>query len=426
MADPRVFISYSHDSEDHREAVLQLAQQLRGWGVDVHLDRFVTAPDAGWPRWMMAEVDAADFVVLVCTPTYRRRFEGQEAAGKGKGATFEGLLAIQHLYDANTRNNKFIPVAFAGGAETDIPLVLRPYTRYTLPGQFEPLYRHITGQPEVVAAALGPRKVLPRRGAAAPPATPATSPDASAATPTRAPLAAATVRSEGGRDVHIEPAELLHRLLLSLFSSADQFRQWVSLGPDGHKLVAEFPGGSTSASAAIFSGLDVLRRHGHLDADFYARLVADYPRRSDDIHRVATIAGAASHGATVSSSASTSTRGGIHIGNVGDKVHIQAGGDLVAGDKHVTTLAAPALDAVHHALDALRAALADLGGADPRKIDRALEEAAEELARPAPHRVDVRDSVDRALKVAARVAPDIATRPAVASPLATLHAWAGS
>jgi hypothetical protein len=215
MADPRVFISYSHDSEDHREAVLQLAQQLRGWGVDVHLDRFVTAPDVGWRRWMMAEVDAADFVVLVCTPTYRRRFEGQEAAGQGKGVTFEGLLAIQHLNDANTRNHKFIPVAFAGVAEADIPLVLRPYTRYVLPGQLEPLYRHITGQPEVVAAALGPRKVLPPRGAAAPPPTAATSPVASGATSTRAPLAAATVCSEGGRDVHIEPAELLLRLLLA-------------------------------------------------------------------------------------------------------------------------------------------------------------------------------------------------------------------
>ena len=81
---------------------------------------------------MMAEVDAADFVLLVSTSTYRRRFEGQDA-GKGKGATFEGLLAIQHLYDASTRNNKFVPVVFAGVAETDVPLVLRPYTRYTLP-----------------------------------------------------------------------------------------------------------------------------------------------------------------------------------------------------------------------------------------------------------------------------------------------------
>ena len=422
MADPRVFISYSHDSEDHREAVLQLAQQLRGEGVDVHLDRFVTAPDAGWPRWMMAEVDAADFVLLVCTPTYRRRFEGQEAAGKGKGATFEGLLAIQHLYDANTRNNKFIPVVFAGVAETDIPLVLRPYTRYTLPGQFVGLYRHITGQPEVVAAALGPRKVLPPRGAAAPPPTTATSPVASPATPTRATLAAATVRSEGGRDVHIEPAELLHRLLLSLFSSADQFRQWVSLGPEGHNLVAEFPGGSTSASAAIFGGLDVLRRHGYLDTDFYARLAADYPRRSDDIHRVANTAGAASHALAPTSPATT--HGGIHFGTVGGNVHIQAGRDLVAGDNHVTTLAAaPALDAAHRALEALRAALATLGGADQKKIDRALEEAAEELARPTPDRDDVREAVDRALKVAARVAPDIATRPAVAGPLTTLRAW---
>jgi hypothetical protein len=290
MAAPRVFISYSHDSEVHREAVLQLAQQLRGWGVDVHLDRFATAPDAGWPRWMMAEVDTADFVILVCTPTYRRRFEGHEAADKGKGVTFEGLLAIQHLYDANSLNNKFIPVVFTGVAETDIPLVLRPYTRYTLPDQFEPLYRHLTGQPEVVAAVLGPRKVLPPRGATDPAQTAATSAVASAVTPMRAPLAVAMVRSEGGRDVHIEPTELLHRLLLSLFSSGEQFRQWVSLGPNGHKLVAEFPGGSASASAAIFGGLDALRRHGYLGAEFYARLMADYPRRSDDIHRVATTA----------------------------------------------------------------------------------------------------------------------------------------
>ncbi len=416
MADPRVFISYSHDSEDHREAVLQLAQQLRGWGVDVHLDRFVTAPEAGWPRWMMTEVDAADFVLLVCTPTYRRRFEGHEAAGTGKGATFEGLLAIQHLYDSNTRNNKFIPVVFAGVAETDIPLLLRPYTRYTLPGQLEGLYRHISGQPEVIAAPLGPRKILPPRGADGPSPTAATTPVT--ITPTRAPLAVATIRSEGGRDVHIEPAELLHRLLLSLFSSADQFRQWVSLGPDGPDLVAELPGGSASASATIFAGLDVLRRHGYLDADFYARLIATYPRRRDDIQRVATSNDAA---------ANPTTHGGIHIGKVGGNVHIQAGRDIVAGDQHTTIRAtAPSLVEVHHALEALRVALAKLGSADHKKIGPALAEAADELARPTPNRDDVRDAVDRALKVAARVTPDITTHPAVAAPLATLRTWTGA
>ena len=112
MADPRVFVSYSHDSDAHSEAVLQLAQQLREWGIDVRLDRFVPDPPEGWPRWMMAEIDAADVVILVCTGAYRRRLEGLEEPGKGKGVTFEGLLAIQHLYEASTRNTRFVPVVF--------------------------------------------------------------------------------------------------------------------------------------------------------------------------------------------------------------------------------------------------------------------------------------------------------------------------
>ncbi len=162
---PRVFVSYSHDSEPHRESVLQVAQQLRGWGVDIHLDRFEPVPEAGWPRWMMTEMQAADFVLMVCTPTYRRRFDGQEAAGKGKGATLEGLLAVQQIYDASTRNAKFIPVLFAGAGEHDIPPLLRPYTHYTLPSQLDALYRHVTAQPEIVAAPLGARRHLPSRGA---------------------------------------------------------------------------------------------------------------------------------------------------------------------------------------------------------------------------------------------------------------------
>ncbi len=34
MTTPRVFLSYSHDFEPHREAVLALAQELRAWGID--------------------------------------------------------------------------------------------------------------------------------------------------------------------------------------------------------------------------------------------------------------------------------------------------------------------------------------------------------------------------------------------------------
>src|SRR3954470_14996308 len=40
----RVFISYSWDSEEHKQKVLNLAQRLRSEGVDAHIDRFTTFP----------------------------------------------------------------------------------------------------------------------------------------------------------------------------------------------------------------------------------------------------------------------------------------------------------------------------------------------------------------------------------------------
>lgn len=419
---PRVFISYSHDSEPHREAVLRLAQELRAWGVDVLLDRFVVAPAEGWPRWMMSQVESADFVIVVCTATYRRRFEGQEAAGKGKGATFEGLLAIQHLYDEGSRNARFIPVIFEGTPEGDIPSVLRPYQRYTLPRDLEPLFRHITGQPEIVAAPLGPLKVLQPRGAGAA-SGPAAAPSLTPAPGARSAVPPAPVLSAGGGDVRIEPPELLHRLLVSLFTQGDAFRQWVSLGPEGDTLVAEFPGGSASTSAMVASGLDVLRRHGYLDADFFARLGATFPRRRADIERVALVWGAPLAPTTTTT---TTTQSGFHFANAGN-VTIHAGGDVVARDKVVIGASKGASGTEPHlALEGLRTALVALGGAAQPKIARALADLAEELEGDAPDPDEVRAHLDRALTFAARVDPDIASRPSVAPHVAVLRAWASA
>jgi hypothetical protein len=45
-----------------------------------------------WPRWMRSELKSADFIVLICTPTFTRRFEGKEKPGEGLGASWEDLL----------------------------------------------------------------------------------------------------------------------------------------------------------------------------------------------------------------------------------------------------------------------------------------------------------------------------------------------
>src|SRR5512135_3923205 len=81
---PRVFLSYSHDSDEHADRVLELANALCDGGIDVILDRYVhPAPEEGWPRWMDRNLDEAQFVLMVCTETYRRRGMGREEPGQG-------------------------------------------------------------------------------------------------------------------------------------------------------------------------------------------------------------------------------------------------------------------------------------------------------------------------------------------------------
>ena len=158
----RVFITYSHDSEDHKRRVHDLAQQLRDDGLDCQIDQFLLGgPPEGWPRWMQRQVEDADFVLVVCTETYKRRFDGKEEPGKGKGADWEGILSLQQLYDARSHNEKFIPIMFDGTTEDDIPLPLKPYSYYRFPGRYDDLYRYLSGQPKVVPKPVGAKKIMP-------------------------------------------------------------------------------------------------------------------------------------------------------------------------------------------------------------------------------------------------------------------------
>ncbi len=44
---PKVFISYTHDSSEHMDRVLTLADRLRAEGVDCRLDHYETSPPEG-------------------------------------------------------------------------------------------------------------------------------------------------------------------------------------------------------------------------------------------------------------------------------------------------------------------------------------------------------------------------------------------
>jgi SEFIR domain len=80
---PRVFISYSHDSDQHRDRVLDLADRLRADGIDAIIDQYVQSPSEGWPGWCRAQIEQAEFVLMVCTQVYLRRVDHKEPAGRG-------------------------------------------------------------------------------------------------------------------------------------------------------------------------------------------------------------------------------------------------------------------------------------------------------------------------------------------------------
>ncbi len=50
---PKVFISYSHDSEQHKASILALADRLCREGLDCTIDQYINGfPPEGWQRWM--------------------------------------------------------------------------------------------------------------------------------------------------------------------------------------------------------------------------------------------------------------------------------------------------------------------------------------------------------------------------------------
>jgi hypothetical protein len=171
---PSVFISYSHDNEEHEDRVLALADSLVVNGVPVILDRYEPNPEQGWPRWMEDSLDRAGFVLLICTETYNRRVRGREEAGKGLGVRWEANLIYNAIYDDAPGGSRYVPIILDGGDPFHIPNPLKGHTYYLIrqfdlsDNGYEALYRHLTGQPEVVPPSLGQIKILEDTGLSEP------------------------------------------------------------------------------------------------------------------------------------------------------------------------------------------------------------------------------------------------------------------
>jgi len=115
---PLVFISYSHDSREHRQWVAEFAAALRQNGVDVVLDQWDLRLGADLPKFMEDGLRRADRVLVICTPDYVRKVD----AGEG-GAGYEGMLITGELVK-NLGTTKFVPVLRASDGDQVLPACL--------------------------------------------------------------------------------------------------------------------------------------------------------------------------------------------------------------------------------------------------------------------------------------------------------------
>ncbi|MBL8188575.1 MAG: toll/interleukin-1 receptor domain-containing protein, partial [Acidobacteria bacterium] len=145
---PNVFISYSHDSDEHRERVRGLHASLSRDGCDCRLDVFKDT-DEDWPAWMAQQLIESDFVLCVVTETYERRFRDTELPDRGLGVGWEAGLIRRLLYGKKLHNSRIFPVVFDAQNRSHIPLELQGYDEFRLDGSegYEALLRKILNSP---------------------------------------------------------------------------------------------------------------------------------------------------------------------------------------------------------------------------------------------------------------------------------------
>ena len=156
MPTPSVFISYSHDSPEHKAWVLRLATDLRAASIDASLDQWDLAPGQDVVTFMHDGIAKSDRVLLVCTEQSVRKSEG----GLG-GVGYERLIVTAEMVEA-IETKKFIPIVRSNPSLSKTPKHLGPrlFIDFSDDAAYatslETLRRELLGIPAAPKPPLGP------------------------------------------------------------------------------------------------------------------------------------------------------------------------------------------------------------------------------------------------------------------------------
>jgi len=122
IENPKVFISYSWDDEEHKTWVLNFASRLRANGIEVILDRYELQAGKNIPHFMEQALEKADKVLVVFTENYKLKADGRTG-----GVGYEYSILNNDIYKNIATNSKYIPILKNGTFETSVPSFMQQF-----------------------------------------------------------------------------------------------------------------------------------------------------------------------------------------------------------------------------------------------------------------------------------------------------------
>ena len=115
---PKVFISYSWEDAKHKIWVKELADKLIADGIETTVDQYDLQLGDRLPQFMEQSIVGSDYVLIICTPNYKKKSDTRTG-----GVGYEGHIISGELFSKGCER-KFIPIIRKGSAKDVLPSCL--------------------------------------------------------------------------------------------------------------------------------------------------------------------------------------------------------------------------------------------------------------------------------------------------------------
>ena len=119
VQNPKVFISYSDDTQEHKRWISELGAKLRRNGVQIIFDQWHLSSANDLKQFMEFGVKNSDWVLVICTDSYvSKANDGEDSIG------YESMIVTRKLVE-DLGTNKFIPIIRQTEWEDKTPAFLK-------------------------------------------------------------------------------------------------------------------------------------------------------------------------------------------------------------------------------------------------------------------------------------------------------------